>query len=50
MNPLNSLLLPMFFGLITGIGHGVISHHHDLPFSLTDQIWENIHSSMPLDE
>jgi hypothetical protein len=38
MNNLPSLFLPAIFGLLTGIGHGIISEHLDLPFSLTQQI------------
>lgn len=50
MNPLNSLALPMFFGLVAGVGHGVISHHHNLPLSLTDQIFQPPHISLLVDE
>ena len=39
MNYLPSLLLPALFGLLTGIGHGVIAEKLDLPFSLTEQIF-----------
>lgn len=38
MKNLTSLVLPAVIGLITGIGHGITSHHLDLPFSLTEQI------------
>lgn len=38
MNNLASFVLPAIVGLMTGIGHGVTSHHLDLPLSLTEQI------------
>ena len=38
MNNLASFVLPAIVGLITGIGHGVTSHHLDLPLSLTEQM------------
>ncbi len=41
MNPVSSLLFAAFFGLTAGIGHGVIAHHHNLPFSLTDQFFQS---------
>ncbi|NJN72326.1 MAG: hypothetical protein HC799_05660 [Limnothrix sp. RL_2_0] len=40
MNNLASLALPAVLGLIAGIGHGIVSHHADLPFSLAEQITE----------
>lgn len=33
-----SLALPAILGLITGVGHGIISHNADLPVSLTKQV------------
>ena len=38
MNNLASLFFPALIGLLAGIGHGVTSHHQDLPFSLTEQL------------
>ncbi|MGD1804049.1 hypothetical protein ACP6PL_01215 [Dapis sp. BLCC M126] len=35
---LASLIFPAILGLITGVGHGIISHQADLPMSLTDQL------------
>jgi hypothetical protein len=46
MNPLTSLLFPVFFGLMAGIGHGVISDHNNLPFSLMDQLFQPLNPSM----
>ena len=42
MRNLASFVLPSFLGLIAGIGHGVVSHHQDLPFSLAEQVIESI--------
>ena len=39
MNNLPSLFLPAIVGLLTGIGHGIVSEHLELPFSLTEQIF-----------
>ena len=39
MNNLPSLFLPAIVGLLTGIGHGIVSDHLELPFSLTEQIF-----------
>ncbi|WP_287240218.1 MULTISPECIES: hypothetical protein [unclassified Okeania] len=38
MNNFASLVLPAILGLITGVGHGIISHNADLPVSLTEQV------------
>ena len=35
---LTSLILPAILGLITGVGHGVLSHQANLPISLTTQL------------
>ncbi|WP_192901127.1 MULTISPECIES: hypothetical protein [Okeania] len=32
------LVLPAILGIITGVGHGIISHKADLPVSLTEQV------------
>ncbi len=42
MNNLVSLLLPAVIGLLAGVGHGITSHHQDLPFSLTEQIVQSV--------
>ncbi|MCL2924865.1 MAG: hypothetical protein MGF17_09645 [Trichodesmium sp. MAG_R04] len=38
MTSLTSLILPAILGLITGVGHGVLSHQANLPISLTTQL------------
>ena len=38
MTPLPSFVLPAILGLVAGIGHGVVSHQADLPFSLSEQL------------
>ncbi len=38
MNHLTSLILPACLGLFAGIGHGIVAHQADLPFSLTEQL------------
>ena len=42
MNNLVSLFLPAVLGLLAGVGHGITSHHQDLPFSLADQVVESL--------
>ena len=37
-----SLIIPSILGLVAGIGHGVVSHYQDLPFSLSEQVIESI--------
>ncbi|MEL6441094.1 MAG: hypothetical protein AAFQ80_17790 [Cyanobacteria bacterium J06621_8] len=37
-----SLILPAILGLFAGVGHGMVSHYQDLPFSLSEQIIESI--------
>ena len=37
-----SFIIPSILGLVAGIGHGVVSHHQDLPFSLSEQVIESI--------
>lgn len=37
-----SLVLPAVLGLVAGIGHGITSHHQDLPFSLSEQVVESV--------
>lgn len=44
MNNQASLLAAAFFGLIAGMGHGVVSHYQELPFSLSEQVLESISS------
>ena len=50
MNSLASLFLPALFGLMAGIGHGVVAHHNDLPFSLTEQVFTSHNTSMILEK
>ena len=38
MKTLASITLPALFGLVAGIGHGIMSHQADLPMSLTEQV------------
>ena len=42
MKNLASFILPSILGLIAGIGHGITSHHQELPFSLADQVIESV--------
>ncbi len=42
MNNLASFILPSILGLLAGIGHGISSHHQQLPFSLADQVVESV--------
>ena len=42
MENIASLVVASTFGLIAGIGHGVVSHFQDLPFSLSDQVFESL--------
>ncbi|WP_019508458.1 hypothetical protein [Pleurocapsa sp. PCC 7319] len=42
MKSLASLLLPSILGFVAGIGHGITSHHQDLPFSLSEQVIESV--------
>jgi len=42
MNNWVSFIIPSILGLVAGIGHGVVSHHQDLPFSLSEQVVESI--------
>ena len=37
MNSVSPLIYATFIGLVAGIGHGFVSHHANLPLSLTDQ-------------
>ena len=46
MNSFTSLLFASLLGLTAGIGHGVVAHHNDLPFSLTDQIVQSFDASI----
>ncbi|MGF1536412.1 MAG: hypothetical protein ACFB4J_08020 [Elainellaceae cyanobacterium] len=34
---MNSIVLSAILGLIAGMGHGIVSHHADLPLSLVEQ-------------
>ncbi|MEM6611129.1 MAG: hypothetical protein AAF652_02545 [Cyanobacteria bacterium P01_C01_bin.72] len=42
MNNQASLFFAAIFGLIAGMGHGVVSHYQELPFSLSEQVIESI--------
>lgn len=42
MKNLASFILPSILGLVAGIGHGIASHHQELPFSLAEQVVESV--------
>ena len=42
MRNLASFILPSVLGLVAGVGHGIISHNQDLPFSLAEQVIESV--------
>ena len=42
MKSLASFILPSILGLVAGVGHGIASHHQELPFSLADQVVESV--------
>lgn len=44
MNNLVNLILPAVFGLVAGVGHGIVSHHAELPVSLTEQFLQPLHA------
>lgn len=50
MKNLASLILPGMIGLVTGIGHGITSHHLDLPFFLTEQAASSLTVNYLLDK
>ncbi len=41
-----SFILPSILGLVAGIGHGIASHHQELPFSLAEQVVESVQSDV----
>ena len=41
-----SFILPSILGLVAGIGHGITSHHQELPFSLAEQVVESVQSDV----
>ena len=49
MNSFNlaSLIFPAILGIITGVGHGIISHQADLPISLTKQLQLSLQINQP---
>ena len=49
MNNLVSLFFPAVIGLLAGVGHGITSHHQDLPFSLTEQIVQSVQAEQSWD-
>lgn len=42
MKDSTSLIVASIFGLVAGIGHGVVSHIQELPFSLSEQALESL--------
>ena len=42
MNNSVSFVIASVLGLVSGMSHGVISHHQDLPFSLPEQVIESV--------
>ena len=42
MNNCSALIVSSILGLVAGIGHGIVSHYQDLPFSLSEQLIESI--------
>ena len=46
---ISSIVCSAVLGLMAGIGHGFVSHHNNLPFSLTDQIIQPLNSSAIID-
>lgn len=42
MKDRTSLIVASIFGLVAGIGHGVVSHIQQLPFSLSEQAIESL--------
>lgn len=42
MKNLAPYIIPSILGLVAGIGHGIASHHQDLPFSLAEQVIESV--------
>lgn len=45
MNDRISLVVASVLGLVAGMGHGVVSHYRELPFSLSDQVVESFGSN-----
>ena len=41
MNNWTYFIFPALLGLVAGVGHGVISHNQELPFSLTEQFLQS---------
>ncbi|MEO1132614.1 MAG: hypothetical protein AAFX40_07905 [Cyanobacteria bacterium J06639_1] len=44
MSSLKSFILPALLGFVAGIGHGVVSHHTDLPLSLGEQFFPALYA------
>ncbi|MDJ0596222.1 MAG: hypothetical protein QNJ72_40630 [Pleurocapsa sp. MO_226.B13] len=42
MKNLAPYLVASILGSIAGIGHGIVSHFQELPFSLADQVIESV--------
>ncbi len=45
MNNHASLVIASILGLVAGMSHGMVSHYQNLPFSLSEQVFESINVS-----
>ncbi len=41
MNNCSALIVASIFGLVAGMGHGIVSHYQNLPVSLSQQVIES---------
>ncbi|MEM6452376.1 MAG: hypothetical protein AAF703_18940 [Cyanobacteria bacterium P01_D01_bin.105] len=48
MNNFIPLILPAVFGLVAGVSHGFVSHYHELPMSLGEQITQPLQGNTTL--
>jgi hypothetical protein len=45
MNNHASLIIASIFGLVAGMSHSIVDRYQNLPFSLSEQVVESIHSN-----